>query len=67
MAFLPGSTLPNASCSACATCWAELLGLRYVLGMNSGEIGAHLCLSPEGVRSRLQRLLTRMRKDLDDG
>jgi RNA polymerase sigma-70 factor (ECF subfamily) len=45
----------------------ELLGLRYVLGMNSGEIGAHLCLSPEGVRSRLQRLLTRMRKDLDDG
>ncbi len=43
----------------------ELLGLRYVLGMSSGEIGAHLGLSPEGVRSRLQRLLTRMRKDLD--
>ncbi len=45
----------------------ELLGLRYVLGMNSSEIGAHLRLSPEGVRSRLQRLLTRMRKDLDHG
>ncbi len=43
----------------------ELLALRYVLGMNSSEIGAHLRLSPEGVRSRLQRLLTRMRKDLD--
>ncbi len=45
----------------------ELLGLRYVLGMNSSEIGAHLRVSPEGVRSRLQRLLTRMRKDLDHG
>ncbi len=45
----------------------ELLGLRYALGMNSTEIGAHLRLSPEGVRSRLQRLLTRMRKDLDHG
>ncbi len=45
----------------------ELLGLRYVLGMTSSEIGAHLRLSPEGVRSRLQRLLTRMRKDLDHG
>lgn len=45
----------------------ELLGLRYVLGMNSSEIGAHLRLTPEGVRSRLHRLLTRMRKDLDHG
>ncbi len=45
----------------------ELLGLRYALSMTSGEIGAHLRLSPEGVRSRLQRLLTRMRKDLDHG
>ncbi len=38
----------------------ELLGLRYVLGMTSGDIGSYLRLSPEGVRSRLQRLLTRM-------
>lgn len=45
----------------------ELLGLRYALGMNSNEIAAHLSLSPEGVRSRLHRLLTRMRKDLDHG
>lgn len=45
----------------------ELLGLRYALGMTSGEIGAHLRLSPEGVRSRLHRLLTRMRKDLAHG
>lgn len=45
----------------------ELLGLRYVLGMTSSEIGAHLRLSPAGVRSRLQRLLTRMRKDLEHG
>ncbi len=45
----------------------ELLGLRYALGMNSNEVAAHLGLSPEGVRSRLHRLLTRMRKDLDHG
>jgi RNA polymerase sigma factor (sigma-70 family) len=45
----------------------ELLGLRFALGMTSSEIGAHLGLSAEGVRSRLHRLLARIREDLDRG
>lgn len=43
----------------------ELLGLRYVIGLNSGEIAEILDLSPEGVRSRLHRLLERLRSQLD--
>lgn len=42
----------------------ELLALRYVLDMTSSDIGAHLGLSPEGVRSRLARLLHRLREVL---
>lgn len=45
----------------------ELLGLRYVVQMSSMEIGQQLGLSAEGVRSRLHRLLERLRKDLRDG
>jgi len=44
----------------------ELLGLRYGLDMSSIEIAAHLGISPEGVRTRLHRLLARVRKDLAD-
>lgn len=44
----------------------ELLGLRYLLGWNSEEIGRHLGLSAEGVRSRLHRLLQRMRAHFGD-
>jgi len=42
----------------------ELLGLRYVLGLSSREIAAHLHLSPEGVRTRLRRTLGRLREDM---
>jgi RNA polymerase sigma factor (sigma-70 family) len=42
-----------------------LLALRYVGGLESEEIGRYLGLSPSGVRSRLGRLLDRLRKDLD--
>jgi RNA polymerase sigma-70 factor (ECF subfamily) len=42
-----------------------LLALRYVAGLSSTEIGPLLGLSGEGVRTRLARLMTRLRKDLD--
>jgi RNA polymerase sigma-70 factor (ECF subfamily) len=44
----------------------ELLALRYVLDMTSGDIGAHLGLTAEGARSRLYRLLHRLREVLSD-
>ena len=44
----------------------ELLGLRYVLGFNSVELGAQLGLSPEGVRGRLKKLIDRLRAELTD-
>jgi len=42
-----------------------LLALRFVAGMESGEIAMHLHLSASGVRSRLARLLERLRTELD--
>ncbi|HET9083046.1 MAG TPA: sigma-70 family RNA polymerase sigma factor [Candidatus Limnocylindrales bacterium] len=42
-----------------------LLALRYVAGLDSTEIAAHLGGSASGVRSRLARLLDRLRIDLD--
>jgi RNA polymerase sigma factor (sigma-70 family) len=44
----------------------QLLGLRYVLGLSSEEIGAVLGVSAEGARSRLHRLLSKIRKNLKD-
>ena len=44
----------------------ELLGLRYVLGFTSVELGAYLGLSPEGVRARLKKLIDRLREELSD-
>jgi RNA polymerase sigma factor (sigma-70 family) len=44
----------------------ELLGLRFVLGMTSAEIGAHLGLSAEGARTRLHRVVARLRRELGD-
>jgi len=41
-----------------------LLALRFVAGLDSTEIALHLRLSSSGVRSRLARLLERMRADL---
>jgi RNA polymerase sigma factor (sigma-70 family) len=43
----------------------RLLALRYVAGCDSGDIGRMTGTSASGVRSRLSRLLERLRKDLD--
>ena len=42
-----------------------LLALRFVAGMDSGEIARHLGISASGVRSRLDRLLHRLRTELE--
>lgn len=44
----------------------ELLALRYVLELTSQEIATHLGISPEGVRSRLHRLVNRLREELSN-
>jgi len=44
----------------------RLLALRYVAGLDSNEIGAAVGISPSGVRTRLERLLARLRKELTD-
>jgi RNA polymerase sigma-70 factor (ECF subfamily) len=43
-----------------------LLALRYVAGLDAGAIGPSLGLSASGVRSRLSRLLARLRMELRD-
>jgi len=43
-----------------------LLALRYVAGFDSSELGQAMGMSPSGVRSRLERLIARLRRDLDD-
>ncbi len=42
-----------------------LLALRFVAGLDSTEIAVQLHLSPSGVRSRLARLIERLRTELD--
>lgn len=42
-----------------------LLALRYVAGYDSTEIARALRLSPSGVRTRLARLLGRLRREFD--
>jgi len=44
----------------------EILALRHVAGLDSGEIGRAVGMSASGVRTRLGRLLTRLRAELDD-
>lgn len=44
----------------------SLLGLRYVSGLDATEIGRAMGLSSSGVRSRLARLMARLRTELDD-
>lgn len=44
-----------------------LLTLKFVGRLDSSQIATQLGLSPSGVRSRLDRLLERMRRDLDPG
>jgi len=43
-----------------------LLALRFVAGLDSTEIAVQLGGSASGIRSRLARLLDRLRADLDD-
>jgi len=42
-----------------------LLAMRYVAGLDSGQIGEVTGMSASGVRTRLARLLERLRVDLD--
>jgi len=43
----------------------RLLALRFVVGFDSSEIARHTGLSASGVRSRLARLIDRLRMDID--
>ena len=43
-----------------------LLALRFVAGFDASEIGRALGMSGSGVRSRLSRLVARLRTELDD-
>lgn len=43
----------------------SLLALRFAGGLDSTQIAAQLGISPSGVRSRLSRLIERLRLDLD--
>ncbi len=42
----------------------ELLALRFAAGLASAEIAEHLGISPEGARTRIHRLLQRLRTEL---
>ena len=44
----------------------ELIALRYVAGFDATEISRTLGISASGVRSRLARLVTRLRAEVDD-
>ena len=44
-----------------------LIALRYVADIDASELASVVGLSPSGVRSRLSRLLERLREDLGDG
>jgi RNA polymerase sigma factor (sigma-70 family) len=43
-----------------------LIALRYVAGFNATEIGQTVGMSASGVRSRLSRLVARLREEVDD-
>lgn len=43
-----------------------IIGLRYLAGLDSNEIGQAVGMSPSGVRVRLGRLLARLREELGD-
>jgi RNA polymerase sigma factor (sigma-70 family) len=42
-----------------------LLAMRYVAGFNATELSVALGLSPSGTRTRLERLLARLREELE--
>jgi RNA polymerase sigma-70 factor, ECF subfamily len=43
----------------------ELIAMRYLAGLTAEEIGVAAGLTASGVRSRLSRLIARLREDLD--
>ena len=43
-----------------------LLAMRYIAGFDATELSAAIGLSPSGTRNRLERLLARLRQELDD-
>ena len=45
---------------------ATLLAMRYVAGFDLGELALATGISPSGTRSRIERLLKRLREDLSD-
>jgi RNA polymerase sigma-70 factor (ECF subfamily) len=44
-----------------------LLAMRFLAGFDSNELAAATGISPSGTRSRIERLLRRLREDLGDG
>ena len=42
-----------------------IVGLRFIAGFDSEEIGRAVGLTPSNVRTRLHRLLERLRRDLE--
>jgi RNA polymerase sigma-70 factor (ECF subfamily) len=44
----------------------SLPAMRYVAGFDSNELSAATGISPSGTRSRIERLLKRLREDLGD-
>ena len=45
---------------------AALLAMRYVAGFDSNELAVATGISPSGTRSRIERLLRKLREDLGD-
>ena len=43
----------------------ELIAMRYLAGLSADEIGMATGITASGVRSRLSRLIARLREDLD--
>ena len=44
-----------------------LLAMRYVAGFNATELAGAIGISPSGTRTRLERLIARLRQELIDG
>jgi RNA polymerase sigma factor (sigma-70 family) len=45
----------------------RILALRYVAGFDATEIGRAIGMTPSGVRSRLSRVVERLRREVDRG
>ena len=41
-----------------------LIAMRYVIGFDATELAAAIGLSPSGTRTRLERVLARLRQEL---